>query len=269
MASTTETARRRTALITGASSGIGLELTKLFARDGYDLVLVARNREGLERLGDELHGKHGVDARAMPADLSSTSAVQDLVSALERDQVEVDALVNAAGFGGRGPFADEDTAEILGMLQVNVVALTLLTRAVLAGMVRRGSGKILNVASTAAFQPGPLMAVYYASKAYVLSLSEAIANEAAGTGVTVTALCPGPTATNFQARAAMTNSRLFNAGLTMQPDAVARAGYVGLLQGRRVVVPGLKNRLGALAARLAPSGVTLAATRRLNENREA
>ena len=188
-----------TALITGASSGIGLELAKLFARDGYELVLVARRVERLEELGRELTQRHGVRCHTISVDLAQPDAAAEIVRRLEGAGPAVDVLVNNAGFGVLGPLATTEPETAGRMIRVNIEALTQLTRALLPGMLARRRGRILNVASTAGFAPGPLMAVYYATKAYVISFSEALAEELRGTGVTVTVLCPGPTRTEFQA----------------------------------------------------------------------
>jgi short-subunit dehydrogenase len=256
---------RGTALVTGASGGIGYEFSKLLARDGYGLVLVARGQDALERVAEQLRLAYGVPVRSIAKDLARPNAAAEINTELDGAGLQVEILVNNAGLGARGSFTDSDMAGMLGMLQLNVVALTQLTRLVLPGMVARRSGKVLNVASTAAFSPGPLMAVYYASKAYVLSFSEGIAQELVGAGVTVTALCPGPTATNFQQRASMGNARLFRGGLTMSPDTVARIGYAGLQSGKRVVIPGLANRLMALGARVAPSRLAAVLAERLHQ----
>jgi uncharacterized protein len=255
---------RPTALITGASGGIGLELARLFARDGCGLVLVARSGDKLEALAAELRAAHGVPVRPLAADLADPAAPARIHAELARAGTHVGALVNNAGFGLRGAFATLDETAQMEMLQVNVLALARLTRRFLPAMVERRAGGVLNVASTAAFQPGPRMAVYYASKAFVLSLSEALAGELAGTGVTVTALCPGPTATGFQSRAGLERSRLFRDLRVMDAAAVARAGYRGFRAGKRVVIPGLGNRIGAALARLAPRGLVLRLVRALN-----
>ena len=257
-------ALRPTALVTGASGGIGLELARLFARDGHGLVLVARRGDRLEALAAELRAAHGVPARALAADLADPAAPARIHAEIAAAGGRVDALVNNAGFGLRGDFAALDEAEQMAMLQVNVLALARLTRRFLPAMVERRAGGVLNVASTAAFQPGPRMAVYYASKAFVLSFSEALWSELAGTGVAVTALCPGPTATGFQSRAGLERSRLFRDLRVMDAAAVARAGYRGFRAGRRVVIPGLANRVGAALARLAPGGLVLRLVRALN-----
>ena len=254
-----------TALITGASSGIGLELARLFARDGYDLVLVARRMERLEQLKGELERSHGVRAHAIPADLTDPGAPAELVRRLEEAGLTVDVLVNNAGFGMAGPLATTEPDTIRDMLRVNVEALTELTRLLLPGMLERRRGRILNVASTAGFVPGPFMAVYYATKAYVISLSEALAEELRGSGVTVTVLCPGPTRTEFQTVARMDSARLFRLPGVMDAEPVARAAYAGLMRGRRMVVPGLMNRALPFVVRFSPRGMVARVSRFLQE----
>jgi short-subunit dehydrogenase len=258
-------ARRQTALITGASSGIGYELAKLFAQDGYDLVLVARNRPKLEQIAGDFAAKFKVTATAVPEDLSDASAPARIYDDLRRRGVEVDALVNNAGVGTYGFFAESDLAEELAMVQVNVAALTHLTGLFVRDMVKRGRGRILNISSMAGFEPGPLMAIYHASKAYVLSFSEAIANEVKGTGVTVTCLCPGPTATNFQARARMQRSRYAARESMMDAVEVARIGYRGLMAGKSVVIPGLRNQILIWSLRLASRGMVTNVVRKAQE----
>jgi len=255
-------------LITGATSGIGYELAKRFARDGHALVLVARSRDRLEEIGKEL-GRPSVRPghRApmlIPKDLSRPGAAEEIFDELRRGAIPIGVLVNCAGFGTYGPFTATDLVAEREMAQVNMIALTELTKLAVREMVRRGEGRVLNVASTAAFQPGPGMAVYYASKAYVLSFSEALAGELAGTGVTVSALCPGPTRTGFSGRAKMEGARVFRSGV-MDAAAVADAGYRGLNRGKTVVIPGLRNRLVALAARLGPRKLVVAAARWTND----
>jgi len=253
-----------TALITGASSGIGLDLAHLFAADGYDLILVARSEGTLRELARELVDKYGIAAHVMPADLQQPDAPRRLFEAVQQP---VDVLVNNAGFGVSGPFAETDLGKELAMIQVNIAALTHLTKLFLQPMVARGRGRILNVASTAAFQPGPLMAVYYASKAYVLSFSEAIAEELRKSGVTVTALCPGPTATGFAAAADMTNTRLFRIKKPMTSMEVAKLGYRGMQRGKRIVITGAVNKLLAQSVRVSPRALVTKVTRTLQENR--
>lgn len=247
------------ALVTGASAGIGEELAKRFAADGYDLVLVARDRARLERVGEALKAQHGIRYHAIAADLTDPAAPEQVFHAVRKAGVQVEALVNNAGFGLYGSFvrtdAHGDATEMkreLEMIQVNVTALTHLTKRFLPEMVERGRGRVLNVASTAAFQPGPLMAVYYASKAYVLSFGEALSVELRGTGVTVTTLCPGPTRTEFQKTASMEDSRLFSTPMVMTAEEVAAAGYRAMQRGKPLVIPGAINGLMAQATRLVP-----------------
>lgn len=254
------------ALITGASSGIGRDLAHLFAADRYNLILVARSGDKLGQLAAELQAKYRVGAVALPIDLAEPAAADEIFHLLEEQGMPVDILVNNAGFGTHVRFARADPAEQLQMLQVNVLALTHLTRLFLPGMLRAKRGRILNVASTAAFQPGPFMAVYYASKAYVLSFSEAVAAELEGSGVTVTALCPGPTTTGFQQRAGIENAALLRANMMTSRD-VARIGYRGLMRGQRVVIPGAANKLLAFATRLAPRRLATAIAKKLNGSR--
>ncbi|MDQ1694766.1 MAG: uncharacterized protein QOJ03_119 [Frankiaceae bacterium] len=256
-------ATRPVALVTGASAGIGRELAHILAREGHDLVLVARREAELTELARELKEKHGVDSRVAPADLAQPGAAQDLVEALG-SPTPIDVLVNNAGFGGHGAFAERDRDADLRMIAVNVTALTDLSKLVLPGMVARGRGRILNVASTAAFQPGPFMAVYYATKAYVLSLSQALAEELSGTGVTVTCLCPGVTETEFQKVAGVEDVPLTKGPLAMTASAVAEAAYKGMQRGALLVIPGLHNKIGAQSVRLAPRKVILKVVRRLH-----
>ena len=263
---TTAGGGKMTALVTGASGGIGAELARLFAADGHDLVLVARSGEKLAGLAEELGREHNVGARVLPADLARAEAPREIFDQLRAEGVAVGALVNNAGVGSYGPFAETGEKSELDLLQVNVVALTHLTKLFLPAMVARRRGYVLNVASTAAFQPGPLMAVYYASKAYVLHLSEALSNETEGTGVTVTALCPGPTETGFVAAAGMGESKLFDANV-MSARAVAVEGYRGMLSGKTIVIPGLKNRLLASSYRFAPRGLITKVVRGIQDRR--
>lgn len=261
------TSTRRTALITGASGGIGRDLAKLFAQNGYDLVVVARSGEALLRLAEELGSKHGARVTVVSKDLSTPQASEEIYRQLTEQAIPIDVLVNNAGFGTYGFFFETDPVGLQEMMQLNMVALTLLTRLFLKDMITRRSGKILNVASTAAFQPGPLMAVYYATKAYVLSFSEALANELRGTGVSVTVLCPGPTRTGFQKRASMEESNLADGGTLPVQDSetVARAGYDALTKGKTLVITGWMNRLLAFSVRLGPRRLVTAITRRLQE----
>jgi short-subunit dehydrogenase len=256
-----------TALVTGASSGIGLELASLAARDRHDLVLVARRRERLESIGRGLAEEFGIRAIVLDRDLADPSVPETLAREVSERGIAVDVLVNNAGFGLWGFFAETALERELEMIDVNVAALTALAKLFLPGMIARRSGRILNVASTAAFQPGPLMAVYYATKAYVLSFSEALASETAGTGVTVTALCPGPTATGFQESAGMGPVPLFNPALLTKTSDVARAGWNGMKRGKRIVIPGFTNRILVQSERLAPRRLVTAISRKLQESK--
>jgi uncharacterized protein len=242
----------QTALITGASAGLGYEFAKLFARDEYNLVLVARSGPKLDELGEQLRQRHGISVKTIPLDLGLPRAAQDLFEETQRAGVHVDILVNNAGYGKSGEFAAIPLEEEYGQIQLNVTALTLLTKLYLGPMLERRSGKIMNVASTAAFQPGPLMAVYYATKAYVLSFSEAIADELRNSGVQVTCFCPGATLTEFQKRAETENSRLFKQLAPMDAKTVAEDGYRALMAGKRLTISGFKNWLVAESVRFAP-----------------
>jgi uncharacterized protein len=256
-------ATRPIALVTGASSGIGADLARELARDGYDLVLSARTVAPMQALAAELEA-HGANATVIAADLGQPGAAARLVSEIESRGLTIDVLVNNAGLGAIGRIDQMDPQRIGDMLQVNVVALTELTRLLLPGMVARRHGKVLLVASTASFQPGPRMAVYFATKAYVLSLGEALAYELRGTGVTVTTLCPGATATNFFTVAGAAEIALHPA---MSAAKVARLGYRAMKAGRRVVIAGLLNRVLAVAGRHAPHSLTLPATNALMARR--
>jgi short-subunit dehydrogenase len=257
----------RVAVVTGASSGIGREFARLAAGDGYEVVLVARRRERLEELARELTGTFGVAAIPLAADLSNPAAPERIFREVTGSRPDVDLLVNAAGLGVHGMFADAPLDRQLETLQVNVLALTALTKLFLTGMRERRRGVIVNLASTAAFQPGPFMAVYYASKAYVLSVTEALAEELRGTGVTATALCPGPTVTEFQKLAGVEDTPLFTGSVVSDAATVARAGYEGAMKGKRVVVPGQANRILGLAARIGPRRLSTRVARRLQEKR--
>ena len=259
--------RALTALITGASGGIGLDLARLFAADHYRLVLIARNEQKLAAIADELRSGHGIEAIVLPIDLTDAGAPDEIAHLLHDQHIEVDVLVNNAGFGSHGPFAEADGTEQMHMLQVNVVALTHLTHLFLPGMIERKWGRVLNVASVAAFQPGPLMAVYYATKAFVLSFSEAIASELQGSGVTVTALCPGPTLTGFHIRAGVEQTPLFRKN-TMDSTLVARLGYKAMNQGKVVRVTGIKNKLMLFGARFAPRALIRKIVKKLNSDRD-
>jgi uncharacterized protein len=254
----------KTALITGASGGIGYELALLFARDGFDCILVARSHDQLNALAARMESEFRVKTLVLPKDLSKASAVDEIYEEVTAASMPVDVLVNNAGFPVYGLFTETDLDTELQMLQVNVVALTQLTKLFLRGMIERRYGRILNLASTAAFEPGPLMAVYYASKAYVLNFSEALANELHGTGVTVTTLAPGPTRTGFQKRGRLEDSRLVQGNIGDAPS-VALAGYRGLMAGKTLVIPGFSNKLIPWIVRVSPRGVVTRVVRRMQE----
>jgi short-subunit dehydrogenase len=239
-------------LVTGASGGIGEALARVFAAKGHDLVLVARTEAALQRLAAELGAAHGIKALSLPADLRDPAAPSGLAAELGRRGVPIEILVNNAGFGALGPFKDMDRERLLDMVRVNVLALTELTALFLPAMAKRGRGGILNVASTAAFAPGPQMSLYHATKAFVLSFSEGLAEELRDSGVSVTALCPGPTATGFFAVSGSGSPPLPWLRGSMRAEEVARFGYASLMRGRVVALPGLRNRIQAFSPRLLP-----------------
>jgi short-subunit dehydrogenase len=249
-----------TTLITGASGGIGYELAKLFARDHHNLVLVARSADKLAQVANELQPR-GVTVKIIALDLASLPAPKFLFDQLQREGIAVDILINNAGFGAFGEFAQMPEEEILGQISLNITALTELTRLFLPAMVARRSGRIMNVASTAGFQPGPLMAVYYATKAYVISFSEAIANELRDSGVSVTCFCPGATHTGFAKRAGTEKSRLFKRLGGMSAERVARDGYRAVMEGRTLTISGVHNWAVAQSTRFAPRRMVTAVSR--------
>ncbi len=258
---------KETVLITGASSGIGFELAKIFAHEKYDLVLVARSKDKLHQIAADLEKNHSTKVIVIESDLSIVDHCRQVYEELLRRGIQVDILVNNAGFGGYGNFWETDLESERQMIRLNVESLVCLTKLFLKDMIKNRRGTILNVASTAAFQPGPLMAIYYATKAFVLSFSEAIAEEARGTGVMVTALCPGPTETNFRAAAGMKKSMLFSKHLNMSAEEVAWIGFEGMKRGKAVVVPGFKNRLIIQLLRVSPRGFVRNAVRKMQEAR--
>jgi short-subunit dehydrogenase len=257
------TTSSKTALITGASGGIGYELAKLVAAEHHNVVLVARSAGKLTRFADDLQREFGISAKPIALDLTAEPAPQFLFDQLQREGIAVDVLVNNAGYGRMGRFSDLSLEDNLGQIQLNVTALTHLTKLFLAPMIERRAGKILNVASTAGFQPGPLMAVYYATKAYVISFSEALANELQGSGVTVTCLCPGATDTGFQGRAGTENTMLFRKLRPMDAETVARDGYGGLMAGKTLVISGFRNWLLVEATRFGPRKLVTAVSRKV------
>ncbi len=252
------------ALITGASRGIGRHLAVELARRGFDLVLVARSEELMDDLKSELESAHKIQVTLIVSDLSVPLAGEALYARVRQTMPVPDVLINNAGFGAFGTFHDADDHHLHRLIQVNIVTLTSLMRQVLADMLVRGAGRIMNVASCAAFNPGPLMAVYFATKAYVLHLSEAVAQECAGSGVTVTALCPGATATGFHRTAGFPeDSWLFAPPMAERPELVARYGARALFAGRRVAIPGIANKLSVIAIRFLPRRVAVILTHRV------
>jgi short-subunit dehydrogenase len=254
-----------TALITGASAGIGVDLAECFAKGGYGLIITARTEPALREVGDRIAKATGVKVTAITGDLGVVGAGAKLAAEIAQRGLSVDVLVNNAGFGHAGGLAAEPIEPQLGMVDLNIRALTELTHIYWKGMLAKKRGGVINVASTAAFQPGPLMAVYYASKAYVLSFSEALWEEARGTGVHVSCLCPGPTVSKFRERAGTGRTRLGKTMTAAPSMPVAQEGYEGFMQNRRVVITGGRNKLLVGAVRMMPRGIALRTVRRLQE----
>ena len=246
---------KKTALITGASAGLGREFAKIYAREGYDLIVVARSEEKLYKLKDELESIYDCRVRVLPQDLAKPNAAYEIYDYTLKQNITVDALVNNAGFGDFGNFWEVDAARQTELLQVNIVTLVQLTRYFLPGMVERKRGNVLNLSSVAAFSAGPRMSLYYASKEFVRSFSEAVAEETKGTGVTVTALCPGPTATNFEQAAQMKNSHMFSMFKPADAKSVAEAGYRAVQKGKTLRYYGLPTHVVNIATRLLPRSV--------------
>jgi short-subunit dehydrogenase len=241
----------KTALVTGASSGIGSEFARVLAEHGRNVVLVARRAERLEQRAANLTERYGVRAVAIPADLSQPNAAQRLYAELARREIQIDILINSAGFNVYGPFMQSDPEQEMHMLQVNLLAVVALTKLLARDMVARGWGRILNLGSTGSFAPAPLDSLYAASKAFILSFSEAIAEEFKGTGVSVTVLCPGPTSTEFAAAAGMSDTTIFS-GRLMSAKEVVSIGYAALMRGQTTVITGLANKLQVWSMRFAP-----------------
>jgi len=259
--------RGQTALVTGASGGIGVDLAACFARDGYDLIVTARSEAALQDVATRLAREHQVKATAIANDLGAQGGGVRLADAIRGSGLGVDVLVNNAGYGQAGAFTASDLATQLGMVELNVRALVELTHIYWGEMLRRGRGGVLNVASTAAFQPGPLMAVYYASKAFVLSFSEALWEEARGSGLNVSCLCPGPTVSGFRERAGTGGTRLAATGPQAPSQPVAEQGYRGWRRNQRVVVTGTRNRIVAGAVRFLPRRMVLRAVHQIQSPR--
>lgn len=264
----TTNVQRKVALITGASAGIGEALAGVFSRERNDLILSARRGDRLQEIADELHDRHAVDVHVIAADLAAPDGSKRLYEQVQQLGLEVEYLVNNAGFGTFGPFAETDVDRSMELVRLNVAAVTGLTALFLPAMVERGRGRIMNVASAAAFQPGPLMAAYYASKAYVLHFSEALAEELEGSGVTVTALCPGPVRTEFQDVADMHDSGLVAGKRLISVATVAEIGYRSMMYGKPIAIPGFMMKLTALSVRFAPRRLVAKFVRRLMEARQ-
>lgn len=228
-------------------------------------MLVDKNEQKLTEIINQFPQKFGIFVKIFAKDLSIPTSPQEIFTELQQASIKIDVLVNNAGFGTYGAFNETDLTLELKMLQVNMVSLTHLTKLFLKDMVAQNYGKILNVASAAAFQPGPLMAVYFATKAYVLSFSEAIANELEGTGVSVTVLCPGPTASQFQQTAAMEDSKIASVKRMMDTETVARIGYQGLMTNKTVVVPGIRNKILTESVRFTPRNLVIKVVRSMHE----
>jgi short-subunit dehydrogenase len=256
---------KNTALITGASNGIGLELAKIHASKGGDLVLVARNKAKLEELKSTLEGKYKVNVYIIVKDLSANNAAQEVYEETSKQNIQIDYLINNAGFGDFGMFVDTDWSKELQMINLNITTLTQFTKLYLQDMVKRRSGKIMNVASTAAFQSGPTMAVYYATKSYVLHFSEAVDNEVRDKGVTVTTLCPGPTESGFQAAAALEESALVKGKKLPSSKVVAEYGYKAMMKGKTVAIHGFMNSILANSVRFMPRKLVVSVTRKMQD----
>ncbi len=254
-----------TALITGASGGIGMELARVHASKGGDLVLVARNKAKLDELKAELEQEYKVKIHTIGKDLAALNAAREVYDEVQSKHIQIDYLVNNAGFGDYGMFAETDWDKEQKMINLNITALTQFTKLFLQDMVRRGSGRIMNVASTAAFQPGPIMAVYFATKAYVLNFSEAVDNEVRSSGVTVTALCPGPTESGFQAAAALEDSSLVKGKKLPSSKEVAEYGYAAMMKGKTVAIHGFMNYLLVNASRFVPRSFVVKLARRMQD----
>jgi len=257
--------KKKTALITGASSGIGKELAIIHAANNGNLVLIARNIEKLNLIKKELESNYKNSVYVIQKDLSLTDAAIEVYNEIKKQKIEIDYLINNAGFGDFGFFIDTNWQKEQQMINLNIMALTQLCKLFLPDMVKRGNGKIMNVASTAAFQPGPTMAIYYATKAYVLHFTEALANEVEKTGVSITALCPGATASGFQEAAAMEESNLVKGKKLPTSKQVATFGYKSMLKGKRVAIHGLKNYLLANSIRFTPRSLVVKIVRKLQD----
>jgi short-subunit dehydrogenase len=257
--------KNRYTLISGASSGIGLELARIHARNGDNLVLVARSERKLNELKTELKSAHDIQALVIAKDLSTDEAPREIFNELQQKDLHVYNLINNAGFGDFSMFHESDWDKTATMIDLNMKSLTHMTRLFSEEMVHNGGGRIMNVASTASFQPGPLMSVYYATKHYVLAFSEGIANELTDYGVTVTALCPGPTESGFQSSADMGDSRLVNTVTLPTAQEVAEYGYHAMMKGKTIAVHGFMNKVMAQSVRFTPRKMVTSLVRKIQE----
>ncbi|MCM0590115.1 MAG: SDR family oxidoreductase [Gloeotrichia echinulata IR180] len=256
---------KQTALITGAASGIGYQLACIFAQNDYHLVLVDRMGEKLTEIADKFQHQFGIFVKTIVKDLSIPTSPEEIFIELQKENIKIDVLVNNAGFGIHGLFHETNLNTELDMVQVNLVCLTHLTKLFLKDMVKQGEGKILNVSSAAAFQPGPFMAVYFATKAYIVSFSQALASELEGTGVTVTVLCPGPTESAFHQRTGAAGTKQVAGNKMMDAQTVAKIGYRALMEGKTVIIPGLKNRFLAEIVRFTPRDLVTKIVKNMQE----
>jgi short-subunit dehydrogenase len=265
MNTTPQSRSKKTALITGAANGIGYELASVFAMNGYNLVLVDRMANKLAEVAEKLQKQFGIFVKPIVKDLSIQTSPEEIFTELQQELIKIDVLVNNAGFGLHGLFNETNLNTELAMLQVNLVCLTHLTKLFLKDMVKQGEGKVLNLSSAAAFQPGPLMAVYFATKAYVLSFSQALASELEGTGVTVTALCPGPTESAFHEQTGKAGAKQVENNNMMDAQTVAKIGYRALMEGKTVAIPGLKNKFLAEIVRFTPRNLVTKIVKNMQE----
>jgi hypothetical protein len=244
------TMNNETVLVTGASSGIGLELARQFAKHGHPLVIVAPVESELQQIAEEFSQAYNVPVRVVAKDLEQPEAPQEIFDELAADAIAIEILVNNAGHGFRGKFWEVPMEKNVSILRLNSEAVIRMTELFLPPMLSRGRGRVLNTASIAGFEPGPLMSVYHASKAFVLSFSEALATELKDTGVTLTILCPGPVDTDFFPKAEMVDTKIFQKGSVMAPQEVAEAAFDALMKGERLIVPGAINKTMVFARRI-------------------
>ncbi len=259
----------KTVLITGASSGIGYEFAKIYAKKGYNLVITARRKNNLDRIKQELESfDTSICVDIIVLDLSKQNSAKELYEVVKQRGILIDTLINNAGFGVYGNFIENDIEKEIDMIELNIKSLVVLTKLFLKDMVSRNNGTIINVASTAAFQPGPLMSVYYASKSFVLSFTEAIRNEVRDTNVNISVLCPGPTDTEFEKSASLEESSLFTKLKVMKPEKVAIIGYKGINRNKSVIIPGILNNILITFNKIIPRVLVINIVRKLQESKK-